>query len=418
MRARPLFIVAAMVTLALCLVAARGWPQSALSANAAGGVWTSVWGALRGGRRAPRTAPAVPSTPAVEASRGGPSGGGQGDSWAPREALTPLRVVVISDLNGRYGTLTYSEEVHRAVQEIIARRPDVVLSTGDMVAGQREGLDYRGMWQGFHAAVTTPLREAGIPLLITPGNHDGATSPRFALERAIFADEWQMHRPKVKFVDDRDYPVRYSAVVGDTFFISLDATTVGALPDEQMHWLEAQLIRAQAYPSRIVFGHVPLYAVSEPKKREIIGDPALEALFNRYRVSAYLSGHHHTYYPGARGSLRLIAMPCLGSGLRTLIAAEQEILPKAFVEFSVMHGGLYDVDAWKAPSFRETIDRESLPMKIGLAAGVLVRDDLMGLDLRMDAMAGPICKGVGDCGAPVAMDVLPNWMMLPDGLGR
>lgn len=293
-----------------------------------------------------------------------------------------LHVVVISDLNGSYGSTDYREDVHRAVKAIIERRPDVVISTGDMVAGQRAGLDYRAMWQGFHDAVTIPLQEAGIPLLITPGNHDGAGTPRFAYERAIFEDEWQIHRPKVTFLDDQFYPARYSVVMGPTLFISLDATTVGALSSEQMRWLETQLQHASDFATTVVFGHVPLYAVAYNKEREIIGDPALEALFNRYGVDAYISGHHHTYYPGARGELRLVAMPCLGSGLRRLVAAEQEIGPRGFVEFVAAEGGLYDLDSWKGPSFRERVERSELPPKIGLAAGPLVRDDLLGLDLR------------------------------------
>ena len=49
----------------------------------------------------------------------------------------PLRVAVISDLNGSYGSTAYAKEVARAVERIIDLRPDLVISTGDMVAGQR-----------------------------------------------------------------------------------------------------------------------------------------------------------------------------------------------------------------------------------------------------------------------------------------
>lgn len=342
--------------------------------------------------------------------------GGNQPSSAPSDTRSELHVIVISDLNGRYGSTSYAADVHAAVQEIIARRPDLVLSTGDMVAGQREGLDYRAMWQAFHAAVTVPLRDAGIPLLITPGNHDGATSARFAHERAIFSDEWELYRPKVQLVDDAFYPVRYSAVVGQTFFISLDATAVGPLPREQMIWLERQLAQSQGYDNRIVFGHVPLWAVTIPKRREVIGDSDLEALFERYRVSAYISGHHHAYYPGARGDLRLIAMPCLGSGLRALIAPLQERAPKGFVEFVAAPGGLYDVEAWRAPRFHEVIDRESLPPKVGLGRGVMVRDDLLGLDLRARPVDDKECASDRErCASGPSPRSYPA---LPDGLGR
>lgn len=300
----------------------------------------------------------------------------------PAGERNELHVIVISDLNGSYGSVEYRDDVHRAVEEIIRRRPDVVLSTGDMVAGQREGLDYRAMWQSFHEAVTWPLRDAGIPFLITPGNHDGAGTRRFEHEREIFVDEWTMHRPKVNFIDDSHFPARYSATIGPVFFVSLDATTIGPLGREQMRWLDEQLAQAANYPVKVVFGHVPLYAVASTKRREIIGDPMLEELFHRHQVQAYISGHHHTYYPSARGDLRLVAMPCLGSGLRRLISHDQGYSPRGFVEFVATEGGLYDLDAWKGPRFDEIIDRASLPAKVGLASAPLVRDDLMGRDLR------------------------------------
>lgn len=311
----------------------------------------------------------------------------------PEDPRRELHVIVIADLNSSYGSTDYRADVHRAVDEIIARRPDVVLTTGDMVAGQRSGLDYRAMWQSFHEAVTWRLQEAGIPFLITPGNHDGAGTPRFAHEREVFIDEWTLHRPKVDFVDDTHYPARYSATVGPVFFVSLDATTIGPLRRDQMEWLDAQLERAANYPIKIVFGHVPLYASAGNKAREIIGDPALEELFNRHGVQAYISGHHHTYYPGARGDLRLVSMPCLGSGLRRLISSEPPIGPRGFVEFVAAEGGLYDLDAWRGPNFTEVIDRSTLPAKVGLAGGPLVRDDLLGLDLRSQPLR--IAKGDG-----------------------
>ena len=55
----------------------------------------------------------------------------------PDDPRRELHVIVIADLNSSYGSTDYRADVHRAVDEIIARRPDVVLTTGDMVAGQR-----------------------------------------------------------------------------------------------------------------------------------------------------------------------------------------------------------------------------------------------------------------------------------------
>ena len=71
-------------------------------------------------------------------------------------------------------------------------RPDLVLVTGDMVAGQRAGLDYGAMWAGWHRAVTDPLRAAGIPMAVTPGNHDASGYAQYAA-----ACEQGLHRVRV-----------------------------------------------------------------------------------------------------------------------------------------------------------------------------------------------------------------------------
>lgn len=64
-------------------------------------------------------------------------------------SLLAQRVVVISDLNGSYGSTDYSSHVSRAVSRIKEIKPDVILITGDMVAGMKNGLNYQAMWDSF-----------------------------------------------------------------------------------------------------------------------------------------------------------------------------------------------------------------------------------------------------------------------------
>lgn len=312
--------------------------------------------------------------------------GGNRQAAPAADALGPLHVMVISDLNSSYGSTDYRSGVHDAVQEIIRRRPDVVISSGDMVAGQRHGLDYRAMWQGFHDAVTLPLKQAGIPLLVTAGNHDGPRSRRYAYQREIYIDEWTMHRPKVNFVDDTHYPEFYSVAMGSTFLIGVDASTVGSLGREQMRWLEAQLKKAEEFPVKIVFGHVPMWAVSRGREREIIGDDDLVELLERYEVDAFIAGHDHAYYPGVRGRVRYIAAPALGTGPRHLLAPNQTRSPRGFLEFFTgVNGGIYDLESWVVPDFQKVDRREDLPPKVGAGRGPLVRDDLVDMEMRSEA---------------------------------
>ena len=286
--------------------------------------------------------------------------------------VPPLHVAVVSDLNGSYGSTTYSSDVDNAVASIVADPPDVVLSTGDMVAGQQSGLDYRAMWDGFHAAVSDPLVRAGIPFAVTPGNHDASGYSGYSNERAIFEDEWLPRKPLVDFVDDADYPLRYAFTMGDTLFVSLDDTTVGALSSAQMSWLDRVLDTPARV--RVVYGHVPLYPFAEGRETEAIFDADLEDLLNAHGVQLFVSGHHHAYYPGKRGSLRLVGTSCLGSGARSLIGTSSTS-PKTVLRFTIEDGAITGLDAYGGSAFTSPVARSSLPTSVGSGSDVITRDD-------------------------------------------
>ncbi|MCX4241947.1 metallophosphoesterase family protein [Paraliomyxa miuraensis] len=289
--------------------------------------------------------------------------------------FAPLRVLVVSDLNDSYGSTTYSAAVHDAVASIIAREPDVVLSTGDMVAGQQAGLDYPAMWAGFHAAVSDELAAAGLPFAVSPGNHDASGYPAFAAERAQFVAEWMDRKPELEFVDDSDYPLRYSFNAGAALFVALDSTTVGALDAEQMQWLDGQLGGSDA-PTKVVFGHVPLVPFAVGREDEIIGDPALEAMLEQHGVTMFISGHHHVYYPGRRGALRHVSMACLGAGPRAWIGTNTTS-PRAVLELEIdERGAIAGLEALAGPAFDTPIPRTDLPESLTYGPWTVTRDDL------------------------------------------
>ena len=291
----------------------------------------------------------------------------------PPDAAPPptVRVAVISDLNGSYGDPTYDAPVHTAVRRIIAERPDVVLCTGDMVAGQRAGLDYEAMWAGFHAAVTDPLSAAGIPLAVSPGNHDASAYDGFENERRVYAATWQARRPAVEFVDDADYPFRYSFRVGSALFVALDDTRIGALRAADRGWVEARLTEGAGLQAKLVYGHVPIHPFTIGREDEVLADDALEDLLIENGVSAFLSGHHHGYYPGRHRGLRHVSMACLGSGARALIGTAGAT-PRALAFLSVHDGEITELEAYSGAQLDDRIERSSLPRSVG----VLTRDDL------------------------------------------
>jgi hypothetical protein len=318
--------------------------------------------------RAGTDSPAAETTAAEGTSSAGPLDMG-------RPGFAPLRVIVLSDLNDGYGSTTYSTPVHDAVAAIALRAPDLVLSTGDMVAGQQAGLDYPAMWAGFHAAVSDELAAAGLPFAVTPGNHDASGYPAFAGERELFVAEWTDRKPTLEFVDDSGYPLRYSFTAGAALFVALDSTTVGALDAAQMQWLDGQLGASDA-PTKIVFGHVPLVPFAVGREEEIIGDPALEAMLEQHGVTMFISGHHHAYYPGRRGTLRHVSMACLGSGPRPLIGTETTS-PRAMLELEIDELGTITVlEALSGPAFDTPIPRTDLPASLSYGPWTVTRDDL------------------------------------------
>lgn len=274
-------------------------------------------------------------------------------------------VAVVADLNEEYGSKEYNHHVEAAVEWIASDlQPDLVLSAGDMVAGQREGLDYPGMWEAFHATVTDELAEAGIPMAVTPGNHDASEQPKYWKERVEFARQWQTRRPNLNFIDDSYFPFHYAFELGPALFLSLDGTGVGDLDDAQLAWIEDMLERNAHLEVSVLFSHVPQYPVAQGREDEVFEDARLAELMDEYGVDLMVSGHHHAYYPARRNGTYFLHAQVLGSGARALIGEEQSH-PRnvAVVEFDA--DGVRDVRAFESPDFDEVVAPETLPETIG-----------------------------------------------------
>ena len=291
-----------------------------------------------------------------------------------------LRVAVISDLNGSYGSTQYEAGVAATIERLVELRPDLVISTGDMVAGQRlhpplGRAAVEAMWSAFHAQVSEPLREAGIPLAVTPGNHDASAYEQFALERTIYREQWQGRADGLRFVDRTGYPFRYAFAAGDVLFVSLDATRVGALDPGQREWLDALLTREGGkYRHRVAFSHLPVYPFAQGRETEVTADHELERLLQRHGVELYLSGHHHAFYPGFHGGIRHVGQSCLGAGPRRLIGSGQ-VASHAVTWLEFGDAGIR-VSALVSPGLERSVELSSLPASIRSRYGTLLRDDL------------------------------------------
>jgi len=301
-------------------------------------------------------------------------------AWIASAAAGGLKVAVISDFNGRYGSTDYEAHVSRAVDAVRALHPDVVLSTGDMVAGQRlhpplDRAQLEAMWAAFRVTVVDPLEAAGLALAATPGNHDASAYPPFALERTVYREQWRGRVP-ARVVDAGDFPFYFAFAVDDALFISLDATVPGALPRAQQAWLRKVLEEtAPPFRWRIVFGHLPIWPLVREHLNDALADPELEALMASAGVTVYLSGHHHADYPGSHGGLAQIGQACVGAGPRHLIG-ESERAPRAITVLDLPADGDWQVHAYAGPYYATEISVASLPERIVTPRATVERLDL------------------------------------------
>jgi hypothetical protein len=197
----------------------------------------------------------------------------------------------------------------------------------------------------------------------------------FSLEREVYREQWGSRLPVVDFVDLNGYPFQYAFAMAGTLFVSIDATRPGALSTQQMDWLDGLLThQGGRYDYRVLFSHLPLWPVAQRREKEIIADPALEALLQRTDVDLYLNGHHHAFYPGYRSVIAYVSQACLGGGARRLIGStERSKRSFTLIDFDA---GQARVWAYEGPSFEQPLVIRDLPGRLATAEVELVRIDL------------------------------------------
>ncbi|MDX2232330.1 MAG: metallophosphoesterase [Leptolyngbyaceae cyanobacterium bins.349] len=331
----------------------------------------------------PTEKPLPPETIAI-ANSAGPNG-----LFKPERG--DVRLVIFSDLNSAYGSTTYEPEVEKGIKLIPFWHPDLVLCSGDMVAGQSPSLSetrFREMWAAFDQVVAAPLRQMQLPLGITMGNHDASSALAisgkflFQTERDIAAEYWTQpaHNPGVTLIDKFEFPFYYTFAANDIFFLVWDSSS-SHIPADKLAWIEKTLAsaKAQSAKMRIVMGHLPLYAISigrdEPGEVLENGDD-LRVMLEKYNVHTYISGHHHAYYPARRGKLQLLHMGILGAGPRPYLVGSQaprKSLTVVDIQFDSPEWTTYTTYDMQT---LQVIQNDELPSEITSALGTVTRRDV------------------------------------------
>lgn len=284
----------------------------------------------------------------------------------PRYPLAPdlppapdtLRIAVISDINGSYGTVGYSPQVHAAVSDIVSRGYDLVVSPGDLVAGQRQGLDYDAMWRAFHYEIGDVFFDNNLEFIFAPGNHDASAYAGHETERQAYARAFENRRPKAPLLVGSHFPFYYGVVIRDIRVIALDITRPLRDDDPQLDWLSEVLAAPDKPRLTLVLGHFPLSPVHFTHFWDIAGSRRLQSILESTPDLIYISGHNHVYYPGHIGEVRTIAAPSLGAGARRLMGAPAV---SGYVQIVVPPQAPARVTALVAPDFKRMVNRAALP---------------------------------------------------------
>lgn len=212
---------------------------------------------------------------------------------------------MLENADGRV-TMYIDELMDSLVEEAIAQKPDALILPGDVTFnGERQShIDL--------AAKLQRVSDAGIPVLILPGNHD--------LENAKAASFYGDERQRVNSVTAAEFEeiygglyqgtvlerdpasLSYTAELANLRVLLVDANTVdspGALTEATLTWIERQLEDAKQCGARVIavshqnlLVHNSLFAYG----CVMVGAGVLMELYGEYGVLCNLSGHMHVQH--------------------------------------------------------------------------------------------------------------------------
>ncbi|ADG13435.1 metallophosphoesterase [Methanocaldococcus infernus ME] len=184
------------------------------------------------------------------------------------------------------------------VKEILAFHPDTVVQTGDIVAlADRYDLDTDQRWYELvNKTVVAPIKNAGIPFIFAPGNHDPA-----AYKLNVNKSDWRYYNGLLlKYVDwglganNTDHHTYYSYTIGNYHFVVIDPYETPEsgyravmLPKDQVNWLKSDL-ENNSNKFIIICYHQPLGSWYNDSINEFLG------IISKYKGHIILlAGHTH-----------------------------------------------------------------------------------------------------------------------------
>ena len=179
----------------------------------------------------------------------------------------------------------YSEELAETVKnEVLHEHPDVFILCGDNTNSGRESDEY------ILHDILKQITDAGIQLIMVPGNHDLNITDEKTFSR-IYADLLQ--------ADEKDpASLSYMKVTGDVMFLAMDDSSFdednkGRFSADTMKWLKTQLQKAEKAKQKVIFISHHNVLFDDGKGNYGILNDGLKELLQKYHVQICLSGHTH-----------------------------------------------------------------------------------------------------------------------------
>lgn len=213
-----------------------------------------------------------------------------------------IRFLVLSDLHIRQADpeTLIPPDVTALIPHVIDLDPVFVVITGDFTSGDEEAQFRRRTvtrwWQAVQQALL-PLREAGIPVLPIPGNHDLYRERHREGYQEAWRDlaEW-VHPFQLVTTDDGQTsghpPFYYALEIAGLHLTLLDVSS-RSMAEEQLVWLDSDLNGAQSADLRLAFGHIPLQSIMGRRSSNARLERRLGPVLTDHGVDAYFCGHEH-----------------------------------------------------------------------------------------------------------------------------
>jgi 3',5'-cyclic-AMP phosphodiesterase len=230
---------------------------------------------------------------------------------ADAPATDPHRFALLSDLHVAADPAVVARGVNmfnnmkQASAEVLALdpRPAAVIVDGDLAYLKGLAEDYATV-----VGLLKPVREAGLPVHLTLGNHDDRAKFWQAIPPPPAAD-----RAGARPVEDRQVLTVESPRANWFILDSLDKTngTPGVLGKKQLDWLAGALDAKADKPALVMVHHDPDDKPKPQGKVTGLTDAAalLEVLRPRKQVKVLFYGHTHDWHLEDRDGLHLVNFP-------------------------------------------------------------------------------------------------------------